>query len=87
MGYYGWDPPDEYPDPEPRCPVCGKVPEKIYKDADGYVVGCDNCLTAFNPEDVDECFEDPLEPPDEPDPDEAYERRREMEYEWNHPES
>lgn len=35
-----------YPtDPKwPRCQVCGEECEKIYKDAWGNILGCENCV-------------------------------------------
>lgn len=40
-----------YPDGEPKyptCPCCGKECEKIYRDKDKYVLGCDNCVNAVD---------------------------------------
>lgn len=28
----------------PHCPVCGDECETIFKDKDGYIFGCDNCI-------------------------------------------
>lgn len=37
-------------DPDPiYCEVCGKEVERIYKNADGDVVGCDNCIREIDP--------------------------------------
>lgn len=33
---------------EPRCPVCGESCDTIYRNAEGDVVGCNECLTAFD---------------------------------------
>lgn len=37
-----------YPDGlEPRlpvCPVCGEEPDEFYKDVDGEIVGCGECI-------------------------------------------
>lgn len=39
-------------DPEPICcEVCGKEVEHLYKNADGDVVGCDNCIRKVDPYD------------------------------------
>lgn len=43
------DPPPSYyepPDPEPLpvCPVCGEETDTFFKDYDGAIVGCDNCI-------------------------------------------
>ena len=41
-----------YPDgrePQPpRCPVCDKECETIYKDRSGDIFGCDRCVTAVD---------------------------------------
>lgn len=39
----------------PRCPVCGKECETIYK-VDGIIVGCDECLQIDDAWEVPECF-------------------------------
>jgi len=33
---------------EPKCPVCGESCDTIYRNAEGDVVGCDNCITAYD---------------------------------------
>ena len=33
---------------EPRFPVCGQSCDTIYRNAEGDVVGCNECLTAFD---------------------------------------
>lgn len=39
-------------DPEPvHCEICGKEVEYLYKDKDGDVVGCDNCISKIDPYD------------------------------------
>jgi transposase len=44
----------DYPDPPeenytaPICPVCGNECETIYRDRDHEVVGCENCVTAYD---------------------------------------
>lgn len=30
---------------EPTCPVCGADYFEIYTDRDGYIFGCDECVT------------------------------------------
>lgn len=49
-----------YPDgkvPEyPHCPVCGNECETIYRNKDFETVGCDECLTAYDAWERDECF-------------------------------
>ena len=37
-------------DPEPICPVCGRRCETIYTDIFHDPVGCDECLTLWEPE-------------------------------------
>lgn len=41
---------------EPRCPVCGQECETVYKDFRGEIIGCDDCLTAFDAWEEDECM-------------------------------
>lgn len=41
---------------EPICPVCGAECETIYKDTYGEIVGCDECLTAHDACEEEECF-------------------------------
>lgn len=36
--------PDEKPELYPRCPVCAKEAEKLYKNQAGEVLGCDRCV-------------------------------------------
>ena len=38
--------------PEPRCPECGKVCERLYRNHLLDIVGCDNCITELFAEDV-----------------------------------
>ena len=49
-----------YPDgkePEyPRCPICGAECETIYRDKDGDIFGCDECVDTKDAWDVEECF-------------------------------
>lgn len=32
----------------PRCPICDEECDEIYKNQDGEVVGCDNCIEAYS---------------------------------------
>ena len=41
---------------EPICPVCGGECNEVYKDSTGEILGCDNCLTAFDAWEEDECM-------------------------------
>lgn len=42
---------------EPKCPVCGEVCETVYKDVYGEILGCDQCLTARDAWDEEECLQ------------------------------
>lgn len=33
---------------EPKCPVCGEECDTFYRNADGEIVGCDECITALD---------------------------------------
>ena len=33
------------PKPIPACPYCGKECDTVYLDADGDIVGCDQCIS------------------------------------------
>lgn len=39
-------PPD--PEPMPRCPVCGEECETVYVDRTNTVVGCNECIEAYD---------------------------------------
>lgn len=51
-----------YPDGKepayPRCPICGKECETIYKDKEFSIVGCDICIRNVDAWDAKECFEE-----------------------------
>lgn len=40
----------------PHCPICGAECEKVYRDKWYEIVGCDECMTAIDAWDEDECF-------------------------------
>ena len=40
----------------PRCPVCDKECEEIYKDADFMIIGCDVCIRIIDAWEAPECF-------------------------------
>lgn len=40
----------------PICPVCGQECDIVYKDFRGEIIGCDDCLIAYNAYEEDECF-------------------------------
>ena len=69
MSYY--DPPEQN---VPECPICGTdMYEYIYKDTDGKIVGCDNCVSICC---AAEWWEE-LGAENEPDPDYLYDQWRE----------
>lgn len=71
-----WLDPPEPPD-WPECPVCGStLYATIYRNDDG-IVGCDDCISSIDAED----WWEELAEEDEPDPDYAYEVRRDLELE------
>ena len=41
---------------EPTCPICGAVCEKIYFLKTGWLAGCDECVTAQDAAEVEECY-------------------------------
>lgn len=43
-------------DEPPRCPVCGGECETVYKNEHGEIVGCDECLTAFDAYEESACI-------------------------------
>lgn len=51
-----------YPDgkapQEPICPVCSSECETIYRDQDGEIFGCENCVKEIDAWDTPECFPD-----------------------------
>ena len=45
-------PPSYYEPPEPKtyyCPICGEETDTYFKDRDGDIVGCDNCVRPVEP--------------------------------------
>jgi hypothetical protein len=51
-----------YPDGKypkyPRCPVCGRECDTIYKNTiDNEIVGCDECISREDPWEIPECTE------------------------------
>ena len=50
---YQWEP-DEHP--EPRCPCCGEICETIYRDINGDIVGCSECLESEKATECEECY-------------------------------
>lgn len=48
-----------YPNGEPEwphCPVCGSECEEVYKDENGVVFACDECVKKQSAWECDECF-------------------------------
>lgn len=41
---------------EPICPVCGSRCSTVYKNAEGLIVGCEECVSPCDAWDEDECF-------------------------------
>ncbi len=41
---------------EPICPICGAACDLVYKDVYHEILGCNECLTAYDAEDEEECF-------------------------------
>lgn len=40
----------------PHCPVCGEECEKVYRNRDFEIVGCDCCLDDLDAWGVKDCF-------------------------------
>lgn len=40
----------------PTCPVCGMECETIYRDENGDIFACDECVTINNALEIEECF-------------------------------
>lgn len=38
------------------CPICGAACDFVYKDVYHEILGCNECLTAYDAEDEEECF-------------------------------
>lgn len=47
---------DKDPEEYPHCPVCGDECEKVYRNREGDIVGCDCCLDDSDAWGVRECF-------------------------------
>lgn len=41
---------------EPICPICGTPCDFVYKDAYHEIIGCNECLTAYDADQEEECF-------------------------------
>lgn len=62
----------------PKCPICGDENyEFIYKDADGNVCGCSECVSIIESSDWWEELAESMKP----DPDALYEEWRDRQYE------
>ena len=44
-------------DSVPRCPICGEECSTIFRNVDGDIVGCDECIQLQDVVYVDECWE------------------------------
>lgn len=42
--YMVWDYPEPPDEPRHYCPVCGEETDIVYRDQNGYIVGCPNCV-------------------------------------------
>lgn len=40
----------------PHCPVCGSECSEIYKDENGDIFGCEECIEIENAWECEECF-------------------------------
>ena len=40
----------------PHCPVCGAEIDEVYADADGDIIGCEECIKIKNAWECEECF-------------------------------
>lgn len=41
---------------DPICPICGAACDLVYKDVYHEILGCNECLTAYDADEEDECF-------------------------------
>lgn len=47
-GVYDYPEPPGEPENIPHCPICGKECDTIYRDRDYEIVGCEECITAYD---------------------------------------
>ena len=40
----------------PHCPVCGSECDTIYRDEDGFIFACDECVKTENAWETEACF-------------------------------
>lgn len=50
------EPPEPKPEEFPHCPVCGEWCDTIYRNREGEIIGCDNCVDSMDAWDCDSCF-------------------------------
>ena len=50
--------PDGIEPEDPRCPMCGRECETIYRDRHGDIFACDECIRIDDAWDTAECFPD-----------------------------
>lgn len=50
------EPPIEW-EREPQCPICGEVCDKVFRDHQGYIFGCDVCVEIDRANECEECYE------------------------------
>lgn len=48
--------PPRYDKKSPVCPVCGSECRFVYKDVYREIIGCDECLTAYEADQEEECY-------------------------------
>ena len=57
MRVFDYPEPIDSPHNIPYCPICGKECFRIYRDRDYQIIGCDECITVEDAEDVEECYD------------------------------
>lgn len=50
------EPPEPKPEEFPHCPVCGEWCDTIYRNREGEIIGCDNCVDSMDAWDCESCF-------------------------------
>ena len=55
-GVYDYPEPIGQPDSIPHCPICWRECERIYRDRNYEIVGCDECVTVDDAWEVEECL-------------------------------
>lgn len=57
MAWHVYDYPEPHgaEEPEPICPICGAACASVYRDMYYEIVGCDECITAHDAWETEEC--------------------------------